>query len=172
MLIEPRSSFLNIPYIKEISMSKNRVYPAEPYRHNQMGSFGKAENMLIRQFQFPDIYREDEQMLSGYSDRLAYLPVNFKKYDACFRHHTGRSDSQMFEYWLKSANDTQIFNFCMDIMNVPPTFEPTGYCITGTVAGNGQALWHFSLFSKKKESNTAVYTGENAPNVLTAHRRP
>ena len=152
-------------------MSKNRVYPAEPYRHNQMGSFGKAENMLIRQFNLPDIYGEDEQMLSAYSDRLSCLPGNLRKQNDCFKHHTGKGDNQMFEYWLKSANDTEIFNFCMDIMNAPATFKPTGYCITGSVGGNGHAIWHFSLFSKKKESNTAVYTREDAPNVLPAPRR-
>lgn len=47
-----------------------RVHPATPYEYGQMGSFGSADHMLIRQFQYPDIYSEKDLIVSVDHDRL------------------------------------------------------------------------------------------------------
>ena len=151
-------------------MSQNHVYPAEPYRQNQMGSFGKAKHMLICQFQFPFFCEEEEKIASAYSDRL--VCADFIGYRTCFVKHTGEEDNERFEHWTRNSTNEKVFAFLKALLKLPASAPYTGYRITGSVGGNGHAIWYFELFAKKEGSSTAVYTGENSPNVLPNPRRP
>lgn len=141
-----------------------RVHPANGYRPGQLSSIGSAENMLIRQWNFPDIYQRQDTFLEAWSDRL--IGRGGELATACFKRHTERESDQL-EWWLRDSavNDTQVMNFLADLFKTKEKW--TGYRITGSVnQGNGQTVWLFTLFRQHQDSKDPVYTGDQAPNVL------
>lgn len=140
-----------------------RVHTAQPYQYGEMGSFGKASYMLIRQFQFPDTFAEDEKHHFWDHDRC--YGEDYKNAQRCFSEHTGRGDLAI-ERWIQNANNKQIFNFLIDILKADKNVVWTGYRVLGTVnRGNGCPVWTLELFAKNPKSQTKVYTGPDAPNV-------
>ncbi len=144
------------------------VYKAEPYRLGAMSSLGNASHMLLRQFKFPDICSVSlDVLLVEDSDRcLEHRP---EKTQMCLKKHVGGSDSIM-EYWLRNSSDEQIMDFLLDILEADRKITWTGYRVMGSVGGSGHNIWTFQLFAKHPKSNTEVYTGDRAPNVLPGKR--
>lgn len=154
-----------MPEVKEMK----RVYPAEPYRPGEMGSFGKASYMLIRQFNFPDTYTEYEKHHFWDSDRC--FSNDYGNTRRCFTQHTGTGEMGL-ENWLRQAKDQKVINFLVDVLKADKSVKWTGYRVLGSVnRGNGYPVWTLELFAKDPRSNTNVYTGQVAPNVLTKPRR-
>lgn len=144
-------------------MNQRQVYPASPYTPCNLGSFGKADCMLIKQFQFPDTYDADlDQSLKADHDRC--YSVNFEHASNCFKKHVSSGEIG-FESWALRASNENIFNFLKDILQADPKFIWTGYRIMGSVSGTGHAVYSLALFAKHPDSDTLVYTGENAPNM-------
>lgn len=143
--------------------SMRRVLTAEPYRSGELGSFGKASSMLIRQFQFPDTYHESDRFVSADDDRLRGW--DYKHTRRAFSEHTGCGELAL-ERWVNGATDAQILAFLCDVLKAAADAEWTGYRILGTVnRSSGYVVWSLQLFAKHPESATQVYSGRNAPNV-------
>ncbi len=145
-----------------------RVYPAEPYRSGQLGSFGKASCMLLRQFNFPDSFSKMDTHVQADHDRCFTWDYDHTK--RCFLEHTSKSEV-CFEEWVNEAKEEQIFAFLSDILKQEKGIKWTGFRIMGSVnVGNGYPVWTLELFAKNSESDTNVYTGAHAPNVLSRPR--
>lgn len=150
-----------------------QVYPAEPYQSCNLGSFGKANGMLLAQFNFPDTYEESERMASMYSDHLdeqqpdhvarclRRYGLHYRSFDSC---------SENFEGWVRNLQREQLITFIAEVLGVVGEATWTGCRVTGEVVGNGHALFHFMLFARDPSGNTSVYTGTPAPNVLQGPR--
>lgn len=153
-------------------MEQKRVTPAEPYQFGNLGSHGRASGMLIRQYQFPDIYDASEEKRSADSDRLMF--ANFERYwDCCARAFDGSKID--FDRWVRTkASDQQILDLLIELMleqEETAGIAWTGYRVLATINRmNGNVVYHLQLFAKKPGSTTEVYTGENAPNVLPGPR--
>jgi hypothetical protein len=138
-----------------------RVGRAEPYRQFALGSFGKANRMLIRQYNFPSEYDDNlDQHAYADSDRLG----EDERVREIFLRHTGQF-GQNCETWFKEAEDKKILAFLKEVMQGQQSFRWTGYRVTGTVPGNGWVIWSFELFFKHPKSKTRVYGMGNAPNI-------
>ncbi len=149
-----------------------QIYPAEPYRMCALGSLGNANEMLIRQYKFPDTYSSKDTLISTYSDHLL---ADYEHGDRCFREHTNTSLGGFgIEDWALAASHKSIFAFLIDVLRADKGIEWTGYRICGSVVyqGNGHAVFHLELFAKHPESDTRIYTATPAPNVLPGPRRP
>lgn len=145
-----------------------QVYEAEPYRSGALGSLGNANYMLLRQFQFPYTYAEEDVLWTRDSDRC--FASDAAHTERCYREHT-RSREADLPYWLEKAKDVEVMAFVAHMLRADLGIMWTGYRIMGSVAGNGHAIWSFALFAKHPESDTPVYTGQVAPNVLAGPRR-
>jgi hypothetical protein len=119
--------------------------------------------MLLRQYQFPDTFEENEKHITADHDRC--ISWDSKHAMGCFKRHTGVGELG-FESWLPRVDDVAIMAFLKDILKADPQVSWTGYRVMGTVnRGNGYPVWTLELFAKNPKSNTQVYTGPRAPNV-------
>lgn len=139
-----------------------RVYTAKPYQYGQLGSFGKATYMLIRQYKFPDTYEDAEQILSADSDRC--FMWDHEHAGRCFKEHTGTGEGGL-ERWVQTAAPKAVLEFLVDLLKVDSEVKWSGFRVMGTVGPNGYVVWSLSLFAKRRGSKTKVYSGERAPNV-------
>ena len=129
-----------------------------------LGSFGRAQYMLIRQCDFPHTYEVDEAHLSADSDRLSTWDYEYTR--ACFQRHTGRGEMALAE-WVRKTSATKLLAFCTDILKAHPRGTPwTGCRVPGTVnVSNGFVVWTIEAFAKRPGSRTRVYSGDTAPNI-------
>ncbi len=145
------------------------VYKAEPYRPNELGSFGKASCMLLRQFNFPNTYNLHMDLLIQI-DHDRCMSLDYEHASQCFKKHTGTGEGGLAD-WLKEASDEAVIEFLKDILRAEPEVKWTGYRIMGGVnRSNGYPVWTLNLFAKHPDSETVVYTGPSAPNVLPGPR--
>lgn len=57
------------------------------------------------------------------------------------------------------------------MLKADKTIAWSGYRVLGTVnRGNGYPVWTLEIFAKGPDSDTEVYTGQVAPNVLSGPR--
>ncbi len=142
-----------------------QIVPAVRYYPGCLSSTrGSSVPCLIRQFQFPDWYENDEETLCADHDHLRGDPAT----EGCFERHTHTGEQGLSE-WLRRTTTTedQVFAFLREILQADPRINWTGYRVMGGVhTGNGAAIWSMTLFAKRPDSRTKVYTGENAPNVI------
>ncbi len=111
-----------------------------------MGSLGKASNKLIKQFNFPLQYEDDEQMLQADHDRM--FEWDYKHATNTFKHHMNTGELGL-PAWARRVGGEQVMALLKDLFKVDETYpgvEWTGYRITGTsfvgiaVVGHG-VLW-------------------------------
>ncbi len=135
----------------------NHVYIAQPYKSNNMGSMGNANEMLIVQNNFPLSFYDIEKIVSQYLDRIEenYSEKCLKKYK--FEKHYLDSE-------LRRKEPAKILAFITEVLKQEPG-EWTGYRVLGTVGGNGHPYYCFQLFAKHPNTDTEVYSGDIAPNV-------
>lgn len=142
-----------------------QVYPAKPYSPGCLGSLDRTSYMCLRQFQFPDTFDSQlDKHMTADSDRVSSWDFNHAM--NCYKKHTGTGDMGL-ERWIRSASDESIMAFLKEILKADDDkVQWTGYRIMGSVhQGNGYPIWTLELFAKSEESNTNVYSDENAPNV-------
>lgn len=136
--------------------------------HGDMGSLGMAANKLIRQFNFPLHYEDDEPLLHADHDRV--IQWDHEHAMAAFKRHMNTGD-MVLASWARSASDKRVMALLEDLLKVKESenysdVKWTGYRITGTVnRSNGYPVYSLWLFAKRKDSETEVFTGEDAPNV-------
>lgn len=141
-----------------------QVFLAKPFKPNNMGSSGKAKEMIIRQYNFPNTYEDDEKIEGAYSDRC--FQWDYDHAEKCIKEHTGTGEG-ILESWFSKSKDTQIMAFIIDILKADKNVQWTGYRILGSVhLSNGSAVWYMQLFAKNPNSQTKVYSTLDAPNVL------
>lgn len=146
-----------------------RMYPAEPHDFSRLGSRGDANHMLLRQFQFPLDYEDDEGRASRYSDRA--MDHDLDQWRSILMQHTGEDGDRHLTDWVRNErnNDAQLMALFADIIGVEK-HGWTGYRVTVTIGDNGQDILFFELFAKREGSTTEVYSGENAPNIRPRKR--
>lgn len=144
------------------------VYPAEQRRSGAMGSLGNASCMYLRQFKFPHTYDAREKKMQTDHDHL--MQCDHERTHECFKRHTGTGELAL-QGWLDKAKDEQVLAFLVDVLQADTSVAWTGYRVMGTVhRGNGFPVYTLELFAKHPESDTVVYTGPNAPNILPGTR--
>jgi hypothetical protein len=145
----------------------NRVYPATPYRSEALGSSGNARCMLIRQYCFPNTYSEEDKLQSKDHDRI--MCGDFDHFTLCLEKY-GMSQSD-FERggWFRKEKDERIIRFMAEFMKADKDVNWTGYRVMATVnrSSNGHSVFSLSLFCKHPKTDTAVYSAEDAPNVIS-----
>jgi len=143
---------------------KRQVLAANPYEMGQFGSFGKAEMMLLKQFNFPDIYDDLlDKLVRADHDRCRQW--DYAYFSRCLKKFTGTEGDMFLEAWFQKADDETILRFLRTVLKAGVRTKWTGYRILGTVEGSGNVIWGFELFAKHPQSDTVVYTGHNAPNI-------
>lgn len=152
----------------------NRVYPAEPYGANRLGTFGNASYMLLAQFEFPDQYEEHEPMLANSSFRLQeadamHMRVMLKRYRCGFTVFNSIEDYG-FESWVRRQAAENLISFLIDLLKADRSMKWAGCRVTATSPGNGHTVYSFELFARDPGGQTVVWTGEPAPNVLAGRR--
>ena len=142
-----------------------RVYTAEPYRWGGLGSTGSARYMLLRQHNFPDTYSQEDKYHHVDHDRLMSWEETSKAFYAACQTHMKTGDLGIGQFAL-NATPEQIMEFMLDAMSADRAVKWTGFRILGTVnRSNGGQIFSLELFAKHPNSNTKVYSDENAPNV-------
>ena len=139
-----------------------QVYKAEPYRWGEMGSFGKASGMLIRQFQFPDTYSViTDEFTSSDHDRM--LSWDYDHWSKTVEEFKPKIDGGL-EHWFRNGKAEDVLAFLVKAHKATGTW--TGFRILGTVnRSNGYPVYTLEIFRKGPGSITRVYSGSNAPNV-------
>lgn len=144
----------------------NRVYTAQSYMSGEMGSFGKAAHMLLRQHQFPDTYDERDVILSADHDRCLMWDRNHAR--ESFTRHLKTGELGIGD-WAIRASEEEVMAFLKDILKAEEQYPGavwTGFRVLGTVnRSNGYPVFNLELFAKHAESKTKVYSGPDAPNV-------
>ena len=131
------------------------VFPAQPYQPRNMGSTGRAEYMLLRQFEFPDAYDEHLDILD-FADHDRLLGRGGGNVEECFKRHIGTGSGGL-QGWLENAADLQVMNFLKDLLGADSQVTWTGYRILGTVNRmSGFPVWTLELFAKHPASRTTV----------------
>lgn len=156
-----------------------QVMKAQPYRAGRMGSLGDAAHMLLRQYRFPDTYRDDEVVSSHDHDRI-HLD-NMTRWSQIVAKHFPRDRAMEAHFpkdgvryvslnaFLTTANERCVLRFLKELLSPYAGDHPwTGFRILGTVnRSNGYPVYSLELFAKRRNSDTNVYTGDSddAPNV-------
>jgi hypothetical protein len=140
-----------------------KVQSANPFRYNALGSFGDANLMIVRQYNFPFIHEDHEQHCSADHDRLMQHDYDYAT--TCIRKHTG-SGELVLGQWFNESPDEKVISFIKEYFRADSNVIWTGYRIRGSVhKTSGQTIWSLDLFSKDPKSTTEVYSDLEAPNV-------
>lgn len=131
-------------------------------------SIGSASNMLIKQYNFPNIYEEKDKMHTAYSDRLESWD-NEKFKSAVEKHYKGCYPNSM-HYGIERNSDETNLKALIDISDADKKTNWTGYRVMGTVDGRGWNVYTLQLFAKSPDTNTEVFSNNDAPNVLKGKR--
>lgn len=137
---------------------------ANKYEPMQLGSTGNAKRMIIRQFDFPFTY-DDNEMVEGVDSDIMHraFPDHTEE---CVKKH-GLFMNFDWERWFSKKSDSEILNFIKEYGKADPKINWTGYRILGSVhTGNGINVWTLELFAKSPKSKTETYSKIKAPNVL------
>jgi hypothetical protein len=144
------------------------VMKAEPFSFGELGSLGRANGMLIRQYQFPLQYESLDVLTSADHDRCRHW--DHRHTERCFKEHTGTGDMGLAG-WAGRAEPSKILAFVKDILKADPKTVWTGFRILGTInRSNGYPVWTLQLFAKHPHSITKVFSNSDAPNVLPGRR--
>lgn len=145
-----------------------------PYVSSSLGTFGTGRAMLIQQYQFPyeyderDIHegwRTDQLEAKRHSDALIrHLRIPADEVPRCAMvDHT--NFGMYFEQWARRSGDPDgMLAALVEIVHANRRVKWTGFRVSGMVYG-GRAMFTLELFAKHSESETAVYSDEDAPNV-------
>jgi hypothetical protein len=121
-----------------------------PYRPYNLGSLDRTQLMLIRQYQFPWEYADNEPLISVYHDRLDWV-----------EELGGLSEQRILE-----ATDEENLRFLVTLLKADPEVAWTGYRVLGSVnLSNGYPVYSLEVFARDPNGSTPVYTGGTAPNV-------
>lgn len=134
-------------------MKMVNVYKVEAYQPWRMGSFGDASNMLLRQFNFPERYDADVDVMTQ-ADHDRCFSWDFKHTREVFTKYL-KTGELYLPTWLEKQETTDevVMSFLKEMLNTEknhPGVEWTGFQITYTVnRGNGYPVYSFMLFCNK-----------------------
>lgn len=144
---------------------KYQVLPAEPAGSGTLCSIGRASYMLIKQYNFPDFYTDQDRLDHFYSDRLETENSYKERVNKHFRDGYPYMHPQ-----IESSTDAAVLAALIDICEADKETTWTGYRVTATVTLLGWTVYTMELFAKHPESSTEVYSGNTAPNILSGLR--
>ena len=138
---------------------------ASPFNAKQTGVFGRADQMLIRQYNFPWEYPSEEH------DCLTKPSQGLTEYREEFWEETikayGIKPDGLGQWFVSKETPTEKILECVILLlaeKVDPTKKWTGFRILGTT-GKAGMLFIFELFAQPEGSSTLVYSENEAPNV-------
>lgn len=147
--------------------NKQSVSKVNPFDQTGLGSLGKEGLMFVRQWNFPNKHLKSEKVCGRWHDRLEYSHMK-----NCFGRHIGITtdsiNSAGIVNWFRNTQKETIMEFIVELLQ--PKIKPTGFRVIATIGANGHIFWLFQLFFKSSDSNTRVYSNDNAPNIL--QKRP
>ena len=147
----------------------NTITKAKPYRRGILHPTSTAQNVLIRQFNFPEHFSKEDGHISRKVSDIYHLD-KFRA-ERCFEQHLVAAPRRMsIVDHLQELPDEKVLDFVKNFLQIdrlpPMKIEWNGYRITASVnQSNGKTEFEFELFAKHPESDTEVYTGSDAPNV-------
>jgi hypothetical protein len=139
------------------------VDKAQPYNCTAMGTFGNASGMLIKQFKFPLTFESEKDKINvAFLDRIEGWRMEeaqncLKKYGLA---------GHGIHFTIREMSDQKVFDFVCEIMQVERS-SYTGFRILGGVQNSGHPWFCFQLFAKHPDTDTQVFSGDDAPNVQT-----
>ncbi len=141
------------------------VTKARPFDEKQTGMFARADQMLIRQYNFPWEYpAEEHNCLTKPSQGLTEYREEF--WEEEIKEYGIKPDN--FGKWLvdKNTPSEQILECVIRLLKekVDSIKKWTGFRILGTT-GKAGLLFIFELFAQPEDSKTVVYSDYEAPNV-------
>ncbi len=147
--------------------TKKRVQLAVPYRPGEIDEEGKVSHyMLLRQYQFPDTYNENEKLYSW--DTLSALFNDYDSAQQCFEKH--KPKGPRLGDWMRTAENDKVLAFLKEFFFPSWTNNSTawsGYRVLGPVKAEGIEEFYFvELFMRDPEGSTILYDDHNAPNVV------
>ena len=138
-----------------------QVMLAQPYDSGNLGSFGKAEYMLIKQSGFPLNYDEYRDKITN-ADHDRLLMWDHDHFRKVCQQHLGTGELGIPEF-ARSHPDHKVMAFVKAALKHE---EPhwTGFRITATVnRSNGYPVYTLELFANV--TGVDVYSDQCAPNV-------
>jgi hypothetical protein len=168
-----QKQYLPQPFNEGEIMKNRELQKAEPFDLSRIHSLGDASRMLVRQYNFPHIIScDDDKFLVDDSDRLEARNGALTK--MCFRKHMDTSTDSFDTHleWFRHQNENKIIAFLINILEADESIQWTGFRVTATINARGWTIWGMQLFAKHPKSDTTVYSGEVAPNVLPDRRYP
>jgi hypothetical protein len=147
--------------IKIINMLQVTI--AQKWDPNQVGSAGRAERMIYKQYNFPNTYENNEHFETIDHDHM--LISDKKHAEECIKLYQIGTDNMLHDFFEKS-HDKKILEFIIAFTKADTKIVWTGFRLLVTIhQGNGSKVWAMQLFAKDPKSNTVVYNGRVAPNV-------
>lgn len=147
----------------------NQVSKAQPFEYDQMGSFGNASGMILRQYRFPDTYTNKEKIETADHDRIVSY-FGHEHWGECIQKAKWHMKNSGFERWLQEGAPDGILSFLVDVLKLDSNIKWTGFRILGTVnRSTGYPVYSLQVFAKDPKSKTKVYSNLNAPNVIQRH---
>lgn len=142
-------------------MKKAKVDLAVPYQIGHLTNY-----VLVRQFKFPFIYdmELDELIIR---DHDVIMNKEWTRTNKCLQKHTG-NEVMFLKGWIEKNTDEKILTFIKDFLGANDVINWTGYRVLSLInESKGNTFWRLELFAKHPDSRTEVYSGEDAPNVIT-----
>lgn len=145
--------------MKPVSILKS-VSPAEPFNYKAIGSFGNANNMLLRQYKFPTQYTVEDCLEIADHDRLlSWDHDNFRA--ACDKYvKSGELEIHRFAFTAKPESIMDFLKEALKVKKTNPNEIWTGFRITVTTnRSNGYPVFTLALFANN--SGVPVCGDEN-----------
>lgn len=144
----------------------NRVLTASaPYFFGGLDSLSRGRQLLMRQYRYPDTYDARDSHTGDDHDRIE-SGHGHAHARACYQKHLKTLGGAGIGFWVRETTHAKALAFCVEFLKADPAVAWTGYRVLGTVnVSSGHTVWTISVFAKHPESDTQVYSGENAPNV-------
>lgn len=142
--------------------NKQFVGTVLPYRLDAFNNLGEGDQMLLRQYRFPQQYSDNEILVTSHSNNAAeWIPEYFEKWFGGFNEIIGET----FNYWLQREDRKKILVFLKQVMKTDEAITWTGWRILISQI-NGYPVFIYQLFARNPQSHTRVYSGNQlAPNV-------
>ena len=153
------------PPIKTKKQQPMFVELATPFKENQSGTFGLADQMIIRQYNFPWEYPTSEYkcLTEKKQGLLVYREEFWEKIIAKYKVKPAGLGKWFVD---KQTPPEKILECVVQLLSekVDVTRKWTGFRITAT-SGKFGPLFSFELYAQPEGSTTLVYSENDAPNV-------
>lgn len=141
---------------------KQKVFIAKPFRGDAVNSGEVILHMLLRQWNFPYMYTGKDKMIAKHLHKCDRTHLT-----KCMSKFNNLNECCLVDFLQKEMNET-VFIFTKDALCASSDINWTGYRILVTVhKTKAIPIILLEIFAKHPQSKIEVYSGMEAPNVLT-----